>query len=238
VGEGAPLSEGGVVAEGGPAVPVAARQGVGELLPLALAQGEALRDAAGDALALGEARALTEDGAEAGGDAERAGEGESRGERLAESEGLGVRDTVGEGSGEIDTPGERLVDAVALWEREAPGERLAVTVPAGDAEARGEAVLSASVLVPTGVTEPEREEDALPRPLLLCEGLPLSLPRVGVGAPEGEPRPLTVPLSVRVDEGDSGGTRVNVTTVLEVGTREVEGAPLAEAAEAEGDAEG
>ena len=147
-----------------------------------------------------------------------------------------MRDTVGEGSGEMETPGERLVDAVALGEREAPGERLVVTVAGGDAEARGEAVLSALVPVPTGVTEPEREEDALPRPLLLCEGLPLSLPRVGVGVPEGEPRTLTVPLSVRVDEGDGGGARVKVTTMLKVGAREAEGASLAEAADAEGDA--
>jgi hypothetical protein len=41
-----------------------------------------------------------------------------------------------------------------------------------------------------------------------------------------------------VDDGDGGGARVKVTTMLKVGAREAEGASLAEAADAEGDAVG
>jgi hypothetical protein len=240
-----------VEAEGAAGVLVGART-VGEPLPLAEAQALLLLLSAGEALALEEPRALILRVTEPAAEVERAGEAVSRGERLGVREAAGDRLVEGDTEVEGLPPGERLLVAVALGEREPPGERETEPVAAGEedvrgeretepvaaaeVEARGEAEAGPAVALPAAVTDPEREGEAVARPLPLWEGLPLSVPREGEGALVGEPRGVAEPSSVRVEVGDGGGARVSVNTALTEAPREGEVASLAVAPDAEGEA--
>lgn len=184
----------------------------------------------------------TDCAAEPGEEGEREGDEDSRGEPLEDGEGAGERLVEGDARPEREPRGERLEDAVTFDEREAAGERLTEGVGAEEPEARAEAVPSASVPVPTGVVEREREVEALPRALALWEGLPLAedlnIDSTPVAVMEVVAEPPRARRLVMVGVGEGGGARVKVATAVAEGAREALGASVAVAGDAEEEAVG